>query len=269
MMTMQIIDDLYTVVKAGSTLVRNIDPDGLISRARLVKIKHVLVKDKRTFMWKAYFGCPDDTILIVSGQHHQKLGMVISNLSVRKGESVAEVPISPSETLRKALSLPDGTFSCPGCLSALKGQESPFQDGIQRRYDPGVIQSVRNVLFTDMDAIDVPESVRDRFNEISLIFHADKTDVVGICKSRSGRIIAKTAAYQDGYGSKSVCLEKKINGRYEMTAYCFMEDFSGRKIPSLGMALRMDDLLSGTDFIQKKEANRLEVPRGKRSSNKN
>lgn len=251
---------IYSILHLGETLMESIDPDGIASQGTVRKIRHDLTCDGEAFNWKVLLEFPSGDMMTISGKWHEQTGLLINRCRLVSGDESENIPTEPSERLFTAIrdfsGIPARYKRNLSRISLKKAENEVSED----RYDIKLLYNAMNALFWEMDTTEISEREKRMFTEITAVIHKDKTDIIGKCPVKNGRIVAKTSVDIYGLGAKTVAVEKNLGEKNEVSAYCYTEDISGRKIPSIRMAFSVNSLLSGSGTQQRKEQNRIGLP---------
>ena len=263
-MTDKIISD---ILNASELLQRTIDPEGILANGKIIRITHKLSEDRMGFSWKAETAFPNDDVLKMHGKYHTSIGFFINRCIYAMGNTKTEVPLNPSETLFLALKnvtgLPVRMKANLVRIDPKKSVLGLFEDayGIQNFF------SAMDVLFFGIEGGEADDVERQQFNELTMIMRKDinglfsKNNIIGTYTSGSSTIRARATIDMYGLGSQTVTLEKSFSGKDEISAYCYTEDFTGKKVPSLKLAFRLDKMLAGKEDVhQHVERNSMEMP---------
>lgn len=254
---------LKTILLAGDILMKNIDPEGIASKARIVKIIHHL--DSRMGPGiEAFLEFPMRTTLAIHCRFQKNDDLIIDKCRLVTSSFIKEINVTPSGSLLKTLkSLSDIPAQLKCNLSRI-GLKDAKKEKSDDKYGRELLKTAIDALFWEMDSPEINEKEKAEFKEITLLLREDKAELIGTCHIDKGRIIAKTTVDVYGIGSKSVAVEKKMGNRHELSAYCYTKDSQGKRIPSIRMAFRINTIMNGTDTFERKDSVKKELPYNKK-----
>ena len=261
------------ILEAGERLQKTIDPEGMLANGSITRITHRLSDDGRGFSWKSDVTFMSEDVLKLHGQYHEDIGFLLNRCVIMSGRERHDIRLKPAETLATAL---EELHRLPVCLrrnlariSLKTGKEG--KPDIQ--YDMNIYKTATDALFWNVEGGDEKDRERSMFRETTLLMKRDSngfftnTTIIGNCPTKNGSIKVRVSVDVYGLSSQAVTVEKNFNDKNEISAYCYSEDTSGRKIPSLMLAFRIDRMLTGKDDIREHvQRNSIELPNGERES---
>ena len=259
------------LLSAGETLKRTIDPEGILASGTIVNIGHRISDDEKEFVWNAEVEFPNDDILKVRGHFNDKFGNTIQRCIYRTRDEKLVLSITPSKTLLKSFG---DLMQLPAQMKANLArisQETANSGQSDVSYDMYVLEIARKALLWEVDGNELTETKRFRFNEISMNLKKDpagfysKNTIIGSCSLDGAIIKARTIVDMYGLSSQALTLDRTLGGTDEISAYCYTEDFTGRKVPSLRVAFKLYYMLAGvSDLQQRRVKNSIEMPSKKK-----
>lgn len=263
-MTDKIISD---ILNASELLQRTIDPEGILANGKIIRITHKLSEDRMGFSWKAEVSFPNDDVLKLHGKYHTDIGFFINRCIYALGNVKTEIPLNPSETLFLAMKNITGL---PARLKANLARidiKTGLSGVVKDDYGINNVFFAMDALFYGIEGGEADDVERQQFNELIMVMRKDikglfsKNNIIGTYTSGSSTIRARATIDMYGLGSQTVTLEKSFSGKDEISAYCYTEDFTGKKVPSLKLAFRLDKMLAGKEEVhQHVERNSMEMP---------
>lgn len=259
------------LLSAGETLKRTIDPECILNTGTILNICHRISENDKEFAWSAEVEFPNNDILKIRGQYSPESGNIIQRCIYNTRDEKLVLPILPSRTLLKALG--NITQLPPRMKANLAriGQNVINSEQKEDDYDICLLESAQKALLWEVDGNELTETRHFRFNEISMTLQKDptgfysKNTIVGCCDLENAIIKARTIVDMYGLSSQVLTLDKPLNTKDAISAYCYTEDFTGRKVPSLRVAFKLYYQLTGTgDLQQRRIKNSMEVPTKKK-----
>lgn len=264
---------ITNLMTAGDILLRTLDPEGMLSKGKVVRITHRLSDDRKGFSWRADVAFGNNDALKMYGQFHEEMGMFVTRCSFLSEGVDTDIEVNTSETLFSAIA---DLSRLPARLKdnlARIGLKTTELGAGEDQYGMASLRSMMNVLFWEVDGGEPHDPERSRFTEFSIFMrkdeygHFNRSNIVGTCVSGVALIRVRVTADMYGLSSRTVTLERSMGGKDEISSYCYTEDFTGRKIPSLKLAFRLERMLSGKDDVQQRvERKGLNKPVRKKSS---
>lgn len=259
------------LLDAGDILKKNIDPEGILANGTVTSIGHRISEDEKEFAWNAEIEFTNDDILKIRGQFKPDTGNTIHRCIYKSKDEKIVLPINASKTLLKSL---DDLMRLPARLKANLArisQETANSEQIIDDYAMAMVETAGKALLWEVDGNELTETRRFRFNEISMSLKKDpsgfysKNTIIGSCSLDGATIKARTIVDMYGLSSQALTLERPMGNKDEISAYCYTEDFTGRKVPSLRVAFRLYYMLTGiTDLQQRRMKNSMDTPTKKK-----
>ena len=264
---------IFNILNAYELLQKTIDPEGILSKGKITRITHQLSENNISFSWKADVNFPDNGNLRIYGQYHKDIKFIINRCRYTIDNEKYDMPLNPSETLLSAIEdislLPD---SIRAKLAKIRPR-NPVYDNLECQYGNHNVESGFYALFCGVDGGEKDGPLRSCFKEITFSIRKEpdgfftKTNIVATCNKETSIIRTRITVDMYGLSSNTVTLEKNFGDNDEISAYCYTEDISGRKIPSLKVAFKLDKLLSGKDDVhQHVKRNHIDYPSSELSS---
>ena len=258
---------ITTVLSAEDFLRRLIDPEGILANGRISSLALRLSEDQSTFAWKTEIKFSNEDTIKVHGHFNASSENSINNCTYIIGQDKIDIPLNPSESLLKSL---EDLIGLPGRMKAnivRIGQEGANKQGVTKEDGLQIIHSSLYVLFWGVDGENFNENRHLGFNEIIFILKTDasgqnyKNDIIGCKMFHDGQIKVRVSVDMYGLSSHTIALEKKMR-MGAISSYCYTDDFTGRKVPSLKLALEINERLSDNDTMKQRTIkNKLRYPK--------
>lgn len=263
------------LLDAGDILKKAIDPEGILANGTVTSICHRISDDREEFAWKAEVEFPNDDILKIRGHFKPDTGSIIHRCIYKSKDEKTVLATNASKTLLKSI---DALTQLPARMKANLArisQETASSGQVTDDYAMTMMEMAGRALLWEVDGNELTETRRFQFNEISMSLKKDpsgfysKNTIIGSCTLEGATIKARTVVDMYGLSSQALTLERPMGNKDEISAYCYTEDFTGRKVPSLRVAFRLYYMLAGiTDLQQRRMRNSMNAPAKKKNVRK-
>ena len=243
---------LLFLLNGPSILMNSIDPDGLLSAARLTKLRF----NTEDSVWTAVCEFPEKEMLILLGLLREDGIPMVSLIKMPlPGKHFDALTLRPSETLLKSLGPLNEVPARLRRILRSPGRETAKTGGLSLRDYTGLVSQA---IFWGVEPVENEEALKG-FSRYIIAFdygrepigkrQADTVRMKLVNILDEGEITVEADADVYGLGGKKVTLIKNLGMLRKATVYCTVNK-DGRDIPSLKAAF---DLYGAIPALYSKE----------------
>lgn len=245
---------LVSLLNAGETFLRFVDPDGLLSGAKVSRLVHssASLDGARKWLLELAFRDHDGVRMTLSGIF-KGTSVRLAGLSLlaprpdQTGSQWKEFVVKPGKSLSEALGQVNGIPSLLKKYLSNAPDSQPSAENLPKKILSFFVNE-EDALFWDVEGGLVKDGHRQAFTEYRLSFQRSRDDTLSkvfisaVASLEEGSVVLKGDADIFGLGGKEVILYRNLGMGREIRALCTVRR-EGKVIPSLKAAFDLDDVV--------------------------